>query len=138
MEYTVPRRGAAVVSLWFAALGALLLLLFLNVSVPALLAALLVWFALCFGALSARLASCVLRVGAHHFTVRRGLLFPVTRRVPLHFLTGCHIVQTPLQRMTGTCVMILYASGCTTVLPGARRADAEALCARYLHGGGAR
>jgi len=136
MEYTVPRRGAAIVSAWFAAAGILLSLPFWNGGFAATLGALLVWFALCFGALAARLASCVLRVGAHHLTLRRGLLFPVTRRVPLRYITGCHILQTPLQRMTGTCVLVLYASGCITVMPGAKRADAEALCTRLVYGGG--
>ncbi len=135
MEYAVPRRGAAIVSAWFAALGALVSLPFWRGAFAPTLAALLVWFFLCFGALAARLASCVLRVGAHHLTLRRGLLFPVTRRVPLRFITGSAILQTPLQRLTGTCLFVLYAGGCTTVMAGARRADAEALCARLNYGG---
>lgn len=65
-------------------------------------------------------SSCV-RVGGNHLTLRRGLLFPVTRRIPLRFLAGCHIVQTPLQRMTGTCLFFLYSSGCTTLVPGMRQ-----------------
>lgn len=67
--------------------------------------------------------------------LRRGLLFPVTRRIPLRFLAGCHIVQTPLQRMTGTCLFFLYSSGCTTLVPGMRKADAECLSAKLTHGG---
>ena len=136
MEYAVPRRGAAIVSAWFAAAGVIISLPFWNGGAAAALVALAVWMALCFGALAARLASCVLRVGEHHLTVRRGLLFPVTRRVPLRFITGCHIVQSPLQRMTGTCVLVLHASGCVTLMPGAKRADAEALCTRLAYGGG--
>ncbi|MBD5101731.1 MAG: PH domain-containing protein [Subdoligranulum sp.] len=135
MEYTVPRRGAAVVSAWFALLGALLSLPFWKNFFVSTLMTLLLWTAVCFGILAPRLSSCVLRVGGHHLTLRRGLLFPVTRRVPLRFLTGCHIVQSPLQRMTGTCVLLLYSSGVTTIAPGVRRADAEALAALLTHGG---
>lgn len=51
------------------------------------------------------------------------------------FLAGCHIVQTPLQRMTGTCLFFLYSSGCTTLVPGMRKADAECLSAKLTHGG---
>ena len=59
----------------------------------------------------------------------------VLRRIPLRFLAGCHIVQTPLQRMTGTCLFFLYSSGCTTLVPGMRKADAECLSAKLTHGG---
>ena len=135
MEYTVPRRGAAVVSAWFAGLGALLSLPFWKNFFVTTLMTLLLWAAVCFGVLAPRLSSDVLRVGAHHLSLRRGLLFPVTRRVPLRFLTGCHILQSPLQRMTGTCVLLLYSSGVTTIAPGMRRADAEALAVMLTHGG---
>lgn len=99
------------------------------------LAVFLLWLAACFGVLAPRLASCCVRVGGNHLTLRRGLLFPVTRRIPLRFLAGCHIVQTPLQRMTGTCLFFLYSSGCTTLVPGMRKADAERLSAKLTHGG---
>lgn len=135
MEFTVPRRGAAVVGGWCAALGGAACLPFWGRRFVPTLAALALWLALSFGVLAPRLASCVVRVGGRHLTLRRGLLFPVTRRIPLHFITGCQILQTPLQRLSGTCVLILYASGCTTLAPGLRRADAEALSARLTHGG---
>lgn len=44
-------------------------------------------------------------------------------------------MQTPLQRMTGTCLFFLYSSGCTTLVPGMRKADAECLSAKLTHGG---
>ncbi len=135
MEYTVPRRGAAVVSAWLAGLGALLVWLFWRDDFAFALPVLVFWTAVCFGIVSPRLSSYVLRVGGHHLSLRRGLLFPVTRRVPLRFVTGCHMVQSPLQRMTGTCVFLLYSSGVTTVVPGMRRADAEALAAMLTYGG---
>lgn len=91
--------------------------------------------AVAYGVLAPRLASSCVRVGGNHLTLRRGLLFPVTRRIPLRFLAGCHIVQTPLQRMTGTCLFFLYSSGCTTLVPGMRKADAECLSAKLTHGG---
>lgn len=135
MEYTIPRRGAAVVSAWFAALGALLSLPFWKSRFASTLMMLLLWAAVCFGILAPRLSSGVLRVGRHHLTLRRGQLFPITRRMPLRFITGCAILQSPLQRMTGTCVLVLYSSGVTTIAPGMRRKDAEALSAALTHGG---
>ena len=37
--------------------------------------------------------------------------------------------------MTGTCLFFLYSSGCTTLVPGMRKADAELLSAKLTHGG---
>ena len=135
MEFSVPRHGAAIVSGWCAALGAMLCLPFWKNFFTPTLAVFLLWLAACFGVLAPRLASSCVRVGGNHLTLRRGLLFPVTRRIPLRFLAGCHIVQTPLQRMTGTCLFFLYSSGCTTLVPGMRKADAECLSAKLTHGG---
>ena len=135
MEFSVPRHGAAIVSGWCAALGAMLCLPFWKYFFTPTLAVFLLWLAACFGVLAPRLASSCVRVGGNHLTLRRGLLFPVTRRIPLRFLAGCHIVQTPLQRMTGTCLFFLYSSGCTTLVPGMRKADAECLSAKLTHGG---
>ncbi len=135
MEFSVDRRGAAIVSSWFAAAGILICLPFLSLFVIPPLAALAIWLFLCFGVLAPRLASGTIRVGGNHLTIRRGLFFPLTRRIPLRFLSGCHILQSPLQRMTGTCIFILYSSGCTTVAAGLRKADAELLSAKLTHGG---
>ena len=128
MEFSVPRHGAAIVSGWCAALGAMLCLPFWKNFFTPTLAVFLLWLAACFGVLAPRLASSCVRVGGNHLTLRRGLLFPVTRRIPLRFLAGCHIVQTPLQRMTGTCLFF-------TLVPGMRKADAECLSAKLTHGG---
>lgn len=135
MEFFVPRRGAAIVGGWCAAVGALLCLPFWKNYFGPTLGVLIAWMALCFGVLSPRLSSSVVRVGGNHLTLRRGLLFPITRRIPLRFLAGCHIIQSPLQRLTGTCVFILYTSGCITLVPGMRKVDAERLAARLTHGG---
>lgn len=105
MEFSVPRHGAAIVSGWCAALGAMLCLPFWKNFFTPTLAVFLLWLTACFGVLA------------------------------LRFLAGCHIVQTPLQRMTGTCLFFLYSSGCTTLVPGMRKADAECLSAKLTHGG---
>ena len=122
MEFSVPRHGAAIVSGWCAALGAMLCLPFWKNFFTPTLAVFLLWLAACFGVLAPRLASSCVRVGGTHLTLRRGLLFPVTRRIPLRFLAG-------------TCLFFLYSSGCTTLVPGMRKADAECLSAKLTHGG---
>ena len=86
--------------------------------------------------LAPRLASSCVRVGGNHLTLRRGLLFPRNAAHPAAVpLRAADIVQTPLQRMTGTCLFFLYSSGCTTLVPGMRKADAECLSAKLTHGG---
>lgn len=76
MEFSVPRHGAAIVSGWCAALGAMLCLPFWKNFFTPTLAVFLLWLAACFGVLAPRLASSCVRVGGNHLTLRRGLLFP--------------------------------------------------------------
>ena len=134
MEFSVPRHGAAIVSGWCAALGAMLCLPFGKISLRRR------WRYFCCGCGVLRRAGAaagfVLRAcGRQPSDASARPAFPVTRRIPLRFLAGCHIVQTPLQRMTGTCLFFLYSSGCTTLVPGMRKADAECLSAKLTHGG---
>lgn len=129
MEYAVTRRGAALVGLWGALAGCAVSTPFWRLSFPGALLGLACWLALCGCVLVVRLSSCRVRVGCHHLTVRTGLLFLSTKRFPLRFITGCHIWQSPLQRATGTCVLLLFSSGTSALLPGLRLRDAECLAA---------
>lgn len=135
MNFGATRKGAALVAGWAAGLGALALFFLLPLPGGTRVLIALGWAAVCLGWLSPRLASCRVRVGGNHLTVRTGALFPVTKRIPLRFVTGTRLVYTPLGRAAGVCVLLLYGSGTCTVLAGVRRADAEALAARLSHGG---
>ena len=135
MEFQVTRSGAALIGFWAALAGILVSLPFWMLNLLAALLWTAVWVLFCMCVLVPRWASCRVRVGGNHLTVRRGLLFLSTKRMPLRFITGCHIVQTPLGRRRGGCVLVLLASGTSTVIPGIRRADAEQLAARLSHGG---
>lgn len=135
MQFRVTRRGAAIVSAWAAGAGAVLLSAFWRGGAGMLVLCCAAWGGVCFFALAPWLASCGVRVGGNHLTVRQGLLFLSTKRLPLRFVTGCRIFQTPLCRAAGVCVLLLFSSGTVTLVPGARLADAEALAARVSHGG---
>lgn len=135
MEFSVSRRGAAVVSAWFVLAGALVSLPFWRLFFQTTLLCLMAWALLCFALLIPHFSACTLRVGAHHLTLRRGILFLITRRVPLRFVTGCFLLRTPLQRLTGTCCLLLFTSGSILLVAGAGVAEAEALCARLTQGG---
>lgn len=136
MTLAATRRGSAVVGLWgFAACCAAAALVQGFAFLPAL-----AWLcaALSVTALPAYLSSARLRCGEHHLTLRRGRVLLTIRRIPLRFVAGCTIWATPMQRMTGTCVLVVHTSGSMTLVPGVRRAEAERLAARLSQGGGAR
>ncbi len=133
MNFTATRRGAAIVGLW--AFGASCLMAYLLAGFAWLPGLMWLCAALSVTALPAYLASAQLRCGAHHLTLRRGRVLSTVRRMPLRFITGCSIWATPLQRMTGTCVLVVHTSGVTTLVPGVRRSDAERLAAHLSQGG---
>lgn len=123
MTFHATRRGAAIVGLWLVLAGALAAFLFSPGGwAPVLLA---VWAAAVFGGLVPRLASARLYIGRHHVSARWGLLFPSVRRFPRRFVTGCHILETPLCRLTGVCVLMFSSSGAFLILPGFESKDAQ-------------
>lgn len=70
-------------------------------------------------------ASARLYIGRHHVSARWGLLFPSVRRFPRRFVTGCHILETPLCRLAGVCVLMFSNSGAFLILPGFEAKDAQ-------------
>ena len=134
MEFSVSRRGAAVISLWFVLVGAAVSLPFWKNYFVNTFLFFFAYSALCLCLLTLHFASCTVRVGAHHITVRRGVLFLRTRRLPLRFVAGCHVLRSPLQRLTGTCCISLYAAGSFTFVAGAPFAKAEQLATLLTQG----
>lgn len=123
MTFHATRRGAAIVGLWLVLAGALAAFLFSPGGwAPVLLA---VWAAAVFGGLVPRLASARLYIGRHHVSAHWGLLFPSVRRFPRRFVTGCHILETPLCRLAGVCVLMFSSSGAFLILPGFEAKDAQ-------------
>lgn len=135
LSFHTSRVGAALAGAWVSLAGAAALFFLLPLPGAGRFLAALGWCAICMGWLAPRLASCYVRAGGNHLTVRTGSLFPCTKRLPLRFIAGSRVIQSPLGRATGVCVMVLYGSGTWTVLAGIRKADAEALAARLSHGG---
>ena len=133
LSFAATRRGAAVVGLWSFAASVLCALLLRGFGwLPG---ACWLLAALSLTALPAYLSSAQVRCGAHHLTLRRGRILLTVQRMPLRFIAGCTIWATPLQRMTGTCVLVVHTSGAMSVIPGVRRSDAERLTAHLSQGG---
>lgn len=116
MTLHATRRGAAVTGLWLVLAGAAVLFLISPLGWGALLLG--IWVAVIFGAFVPRLSSAKLYVGKHHVSARWGILFPSVRRFPRRFVTGVHILETPLCRLAGVCVITLSSSGAFLILPG--------------------
>ena len=131
MEFHATRRGCAIAATWLALAGGAVILLLAGVR-PLLF---LLWLAVCYGVAAPHLSSCRVRIGGNHLTIRRGLVFFSTKRIPLRFVTGCWLLRSPLCRATNTCLMIIFSSGSVSLVPGVRIADAERLAERVSHGG---
>lgn len=134
MEYRVTRRGAAVIGVHLISVGLLLLFIVRNLFRFTIIAAVF-WLLFCLIGLIPHLSSCKLHIYENHLTVRTGILFVTTKRIPLRFVTGCHIVQTPLQHANATCSLFLLTSGSVTVILGMRRKDADILTTTLSSGG---
>ena len=123
MAFHATRRGAAIVGLWLVLAGALAAFLFSPGGWASALVA--VWAVAVFVGLVPRLASAKLYIGRHHVSARWGLLVPSVRRFPRRFVTGCHILETPLCRLAGVCVLMFSNSGAFLILPGFEAKDAQ-------------
>lgn len=66
-------------------------------------------------------------VQAGVFYSHSGLLFTAERRLPLADVTAVRILQSPLDRPLGLCLLTVFGAGSVMVLPFVRREDAEAL-----------
>lgn len=125
MELKASRRGAAVVALWVTIFGAVICLLFaLLGAAPGFILCIFLTFCVLAIVVAARVSTCFFRCGAHHVTLRRGLLFLTTQRIPLRFISGCSVWRTPLERLSGTCVFTLYTSGSFAAVFGLRYSEA--------------
>lgn len=116
MTLHAARRGAAVAGLWLVLAGAAVLFLAASPGWGAMLTG--IWAVIVFGGLVPRFSSAKIYVGRHHVSARWGILFPSVRRFPRRFVTGVHILETPLCRLAGVCVIMLSSSGAFLILPG--------------------
>lgn len=86
----------------------------------------LVWF------LGYRAGHFSAEVGHRALVLRIEGLFPVRRVLPRQSITSALAFRTPLLRLAGAAVLILFTPGCWTVLPGIPAGQAEEFCAVLL------
>lgn len=130
---TPTPRGRAVLCVWAALPGA--------VAAPFLF-----WqgfwlgcvFCACWAALVflvwVRACSFVATLGSRTLTLYLGVPFPVERVIPRHSITSALIFRTPLLRLAGACVLLIFTPGMWAMLPGIPLEAADAISAVLLAG----
>ena len=91
------------------------------------------WCALVF-VVWARACSFVAALDERTLTLYLGVAFPVERVIPRHSITSALIFRTPLLRLAGACVLVIFTPGMWALLPGIPLEAADAVSAALLAG----
>ena len=91
------------------------------------------WAALVF-VVWVRACSFVATLGSRTLTLYLGVAFPVERVIPRHSITSALIFRTPLLRLAGACVLLIFTPGMWAMLPGIPLEAADAISAALLAG----
>lgn len=90
-----------------------------------------VWAALVF-CVWARACSFVAAVTPQVLQVQSGIAFYACRTLPRDGITAVLRIDTPLLRLAGASVLVVFSPGLYTFLPGIPQPQAQALCAALL------
>lgn len=124
-------RGRAVLCLWAAVPGlvAAPFLFWQGIVWGFLFCAL--WAALVF-CVWARACSFVAAVTPQVLQVQSGIAFYVCRTLPRSGITSVLRIDSPLLRLAGASLLVVFSPGLCTVLPAIPKLQAQALCAALL------
>lgn len=92
------------------------------------------WCLLVFG-IWVRACSLVATLDPCTLTLYLGVAFPVERVIPRNSITSTLIFRTPLLRLAGACVLVIFTPGMWAVLPGIPLQEADAIGAALLADG---
>lgn len=127
----IPPRGRAVLCLWAAVPGLLAAPFVFWQGLGWGLAFSALW-ALFVAAIRVRACSFVAALGPRALTIQLGVAFSVRRTLPRRAVTSALQFRTPLLRLAGLSVLVLFTPGFWVVLPAVPRAQADALAAVLL------
>lgn len=131
---TPTPRGRAVLCVW-TALPGVLAAPFLFWQGPVWGCAFCaLWCVLVFG-VWARSCSLVATLDDCTLTLYLGVAFPVERVIPRNSITSTLIFRTPLLRLAGACVLVIFTPGLWAVLPGIPLQEADAIAGALLADG---
>ncbi len=126
MNVNITRQSAAAVTLWLLVPGAILSfatsLFFTNIYGFIFFA---LWSVVFVPFCMAYFSTFKLCIGKTHVSLRHGIFFKFTHRMPRAFITGCHIITSPLQRSKNVCILIILCASGFYVVPGISVGNAE-------------
>ncbi len=122
----IQPRGRAVLCVWAAVPGLLLVPFVFWQSIWAGGVFCAVWAALVF-LVRARACSFAAVLGARTLTVYSGIALPLRQVLPRRAVTGVQQLRTPLLRLAGASVLLIAAPGARLLLPAVPAAQAGAL-----------
>lgn len=82
-----------------------------------------------------RSCSLVATLDDFTLTLYMGVAFPVERVIPRNSITSTLIFRTPLLRLAGACVLVIFTPGMWAILPGIPLQEADAIGEALLAGG---
>ncbi len=131
---TPTPRGRAVLCVWAAVPGAVAapFVFWQGFGWGCIFCAL--WCLLVFG-IWVRACSLVATLDPCTLTLYLGVAFPVERVIPRNSITSTLIFRTPLLRLAGACVLVIFTPGMWAVLPGIPLQEADAIGAALLADG---
>lgn len=131
---TPTPRGRAVLCVWAAVPGAVAapFVFWQGFGWGCIFCAL--WCLLVFG-IWVRACSLVANLDPCTLTLYLGVAFPVERVIPRNSITSTLIFRTPLLRLAGACVLVIFTPGMWAVLPGIPLQEADAIGAALLADG---
>ena len=125
IKIRIPFVGAAISAFWVALAGALPAAIFWNLNYKGAFQIYFVFavVALFYMLLRAKTYGIFLENG--FLTVRRGLLIITRRTFPLNHITALRTLQTPAQRATRTCFLLLHSASGSVLIAGLSTEDVK-------------
>lgn len=124
MDFRLHPRAPLILTLWFSLPGLVLCPFIFWQSFWGGVVFALVWggLALFLGVSIGSTMQGSARMGQLH--IGCGILFKLTWRMPLRFITGFTRIETPLLHLFRCCTLVVHSSGRLLVLPAIREAQA--------------
>ena len=136
MKFGIPKKGALIIALWIALAALAPILLFWNRLGIAWLFGYFVLAVTFFGYLLLRTFQYEIALQGDQLRIQRGVLIKTNLQLSLQFVLSLFILQTPLQKYTHTCLIIIRTAGSSILVAGLTYEDAQKLeLAARLAGG---
>ena len=136
MKFGIPKKGALIIGLWFALAGLASVLIFWSLLGVAWLFGYFVLAVTFFGYLLLRTFQYEITLQGYQLRIQRGVLIKTSIQLSLQFVLSLYILQTPLQKWTHTCLIIVRTAGSSVLIAGLLYEDAQKLeMAARLAGG---